>query len=216
MAKRIAIANYKGGTGKSTVTLLLAEGLALYHKARVLAVDLDPLAVLSNVMMSVEGVQAATGEKRTLWEMLRQLAGGHDLHLSRYICTKVSDLIELRDAKDSRRIDLIPSSPPLLKQLAEIESKIRAKHPRESVDLFLARVIAVELDRIDKSYDFVLFDCPAGPVPQTGAALRLSSMTIAPTVLENNSITALNNTSVMSRTRARVCATCPVTFCPSC
>jgi cellulose biosynthesis protein BcsQ len=191
MAKTIAVANYKGGSGKSTVAMMLAEGLSLYHKARVLAVDLDPLAVLSNMLMSVEGVQSATEERRTFRDILRQLAMGKQPQLARFMCTKVSDLIELRDARDGRRIDLIPSTTSLLKHLDEVETQIRVKFPSEPVDRILARMLGKEFGRMEQSYDYVVFDCPAGPVPQTVAALRLSGLNVAPTVLENNSMTAL-------------------------
>lgn len=38
----VAIANRKGGVGKTTLTLSLAEGLAALKHKRVLVVDLDP------------------------------------------------------------------------------------------------------------------------------------------------------------------------------
>ena len=41
MATVVTIYNNKGGTGKSTTTVMLADGLAYYYKFRILVVDLD-------------------------------------------------------------------------------------------------------------------------------------------------------------------------------
>ena len=42
MALRIAAANHKGGVGKSTTSMMLAEGLAYCRGLRVLGIDFDP------------------------------------------------------------------------------------------------------------------------------------------------------------------------------
>ena len=65
MAKRIAIANHKGGVGKSTTTLMLAEGLAL-SGYRVLVVDLDPQAMSSKMLLGESGLEEAIKQGRTL------------------------------------------------------------------------------------------------------------------------------------------------------
>lgn len=63
-AFRTAVANFKGGTGKSTVTLHLAQAAALAGY-RVLLVDFDPQATLSHAM----GVTGAD-EARTVWGII--------------------------------------------------------------------------------------------------------------------------------------------------
>ena len=40
----VAIANPKGGVGKSLTTMMLADGLALTYGARILVIDADPQA----------------------------------------------------------------------------------------------------------------------------------------------------------------------------
>ncbi len=52
MVKVISITNQKGGTGKTTLSAILAYGLNLLNK-RVLLIDLDPQAHLSSFFVKV-------------------------------------------------------------------------------------------------------------------------------------------------------------------
>ncbi|MEV6073371.1 AAA family ATPase [Nocardia sp. NPDC052001] len=47
----IAMANQKGGVGKSTCTICLARAAARYHGARVLVVDMDPQGNVTNTLL---------------------------------------------------------------------------------------------------------------------------------------------------------------------
>ena len=127
MASRIAIANHKGGVGKSTTTLMLAEGLAL-SGYRVLVVDLDPQAMSSKMHWGSSGLEEAIKQGRTLAHLLKQFAAGTSPQVSRYV-SRASDLAELRDASDGRGVDVIASNPELLRALADLEDKLLACNP---------------------------------------------------------------------------------------
>lgn len=189
MATRIAIANHKGGVGKSTTTMMLAEGLALAG-ARVLVLDFDPQAMATKELVGIAGLQAAARDRRSLGHLLTQFAAGRSVPLSQ-VRVRASDLIELRDATDNRGVDLVSSSTDLLREMAELEDAIRKRAGGKRADLVLATLLEPELERVSKSYNAILFDCPAGAVPLMQAALRLSSHVIAPTNLEFNSYSAL-------------------------
>ena len=47
MAQVVSLINWKGGVGKTTLTLHLAAGLAEFHSKKVLLIDLDPQCNLS-------------------------------------------------------------------------------------------------------------------------------------------------------------------------
>lgn len=64
MAVKIAIANHKGGVGKSTTAMMLAEGLALAG-FRVLVLDFDPQAMASKELLGLAGLDATAKENRT-------------------------------------------------------------------------------------------------------------------------------------------------------
>lgn len=192
MAVRIAIANHKGGVAKSTTTMMTVEGLSLFHGLRVLAIDMDPQASLSTMLLSREGADHAAASGRSLAKLLTQIATGEKLQISKLMSLRASDLIELRDAGDVRRVDLIASSRNLLAELGAIERHLRERY-HARLDVAIAAALAPELERISKSYDVVVFDCPAGTGPLHLAALRLAHLVIAPTVLDSVSLTALSD-----------------------
>ena len=127
MAIRIAIANHKGGVAKSTTTLMVAEGLAAYYRLRVLVVDMDPQCSVSSMLLSGSGADRAAGFQRSFAQILTHLADGIPVQLSRVLSPKASDLIELRDASDTRRVDLIASDRALLNTLQGIEIRLRGR-----------------------------------------------------------------------------------------
>ena len=53
MVVKIAVANPKGGVGKSLTTMMLADGLALKFGARVLVIDMDPQAGVTKSMLGI-------------------------------------------------------------------------------------------------------------------------------------------------------------------
>jgi cellulose biosynthesis protein BcsQ len=57
--KVITITNQKGGTGKTTLTALLAYGLALQDR-RVLLLDLDPQSHLSSLFLKINDIENVT------------------------------------------------------------------------------------------------------------------------------------------------------------
>ena len=51
MTKFIAVSNRRGGVGKTTLTMMLAYGLSVARRQKVLLVDLDAQASTSIIMM---------------------------------------------------------------------------------------------------------------------------------------------------------------------
>lgn len=187
----VAIANHKGGVGKSTSTMMIAEGLALFHGRRVLVIDLDPQGMASRMMLSRFALDAAARERRTVMDLLLGYSGGRQGALPYYISPGASDIAELRRARDDRRVDLIASHPQSLREYRSMEAMLRTYFTGKRLDQELAKILDADLDRVKAHYDVVLFDCAAGISPTSLAALRLSSIVLSPTMLERNSIDAL-------------------------
>src|SRR6476619_657826 len=73
VTKFIAVSNRRGGVGKTTVTMMLAYGLAVGRRQKVLVVDLDAQASTSIVMMGHQRWRAARESHRTASALLTQI-----------------------------------------------------------------------------------------------------------------------------------------------
>ena len=190
-AFRAAIANFKGGAGKTTVALHLAHAAAL-DGYRVLALDFDPQATLSHAMGLTD-----VGEEETVWgviardlarETTRMNAGPVGAESgaraeARSLPGSIRDLgLEDRGLGDFIRptswptIDMVPSCA----NAAFVEfasAQYRALNPEWSffaaVDRFLAEIP-------DDAYDLILFDCPPAIGYQSMNAVFAADMLLIP------------------------------------
>src|ERR1700754_1124420 len=71
-----AVANLKGGVGKSTTTVMLADGLAYFYGMNVLVIDLDPQANSSQMLLTERGVQAASDQGKGVHHILQHFMAG--------------------------------------------------------------------------------------------------------------------------------------------
>lgn len=155
----ISVANFKGGSGKTTTAAHLAQYLAL-QGYRVLAIDLDPQASLS----ALHGYQPEfdIGENETLYGAIRYDSARRDL----------KDIIRRTYFPG---LDIIPGNIELME--FEHESPKALAEKKQGDDLFFARV-AQALGTVADDYDVVVLDCP----PQLGF-LTLSALCAATAVL---------------------------------
>ena len=155
----ISVANFKGGSGKTTTAAHLAQYLALYGY-RVLAIDLDPQASLS----ALHGYQPEfdIGENETLYGAIRYDNARRELK-------------EIIRRTYFPGLDIIPGNIELME--FEHESPKALAEKKQGDALFFARV-AQALGSVADDYDVVVLDCP----PQLGF-LTLSALCAATAVL---------------------------------
>ncbi|MGL5445986.1 MAG: plasmid partitioning protein RepA [Rhabdaerophilum sp.] len=142
----IAVANFKGGSAKTTTALYLAQFLALKGH-RVLAIDLDPQASLS-AMFGYQP-ELEIGEGQTLYGALRYDQDRRPM----------SEVIR---PTYFHGISLVPGNLELMEfehntPQAMIEGKLRGG------DIFFRRVDAC-IRQVEDQFDVVVIDCP----PQLG------------------------------------------------
>ncbi len=161
----IAVTNFKGGSGKTTTSVHLAQHLAL-EGYRVLAVDLDPQASLS-ALFGYQPELDLTGND-TIYGAIRY--DGERRHLSDIIRKTYFD-----------GLDLVPGN----LELQEFEhttphhlhDRQTGNAAKDAGDLFFARVQSA-LQSVAQHYDVVVIDCP----PQLGF-LTLGALCAATSVL---------------------------------
>jgi chromosome partitioning protein len=136
----LAVANFKGGSGKTTTSTHLAQHLAL-QGYRVLAVDLDPQASMSALFGVTPETDVRTNE--TLYAAIRY--DEERRPLSEVIRSTYFD-----------GIDLVPGNLELMEFEHTTPAALRADSSHE---LFFAR-IATALDDVADNYDVVVIDCP--------------------------------------------------------
>lgn len=156
----IAVTNFKGGSGKTTSSVHLAQYLAL-RGYRVLAVDLDPQASMSAML----GFQPEfdVGENETLYGAIRYDADRRS----------VADVVRKTYFTG---LDLIPGNLELHEFEHDTPTAL-ADASRNESEMFFMRV-GNALQSLESAYDIVVIDCP----PTLGF-LTLSALCAATSVL---------------------------------
>ncbi len=108
MTKYIAVSNRRGGVGKTTITMMLAYGLAVTGRQRVLLIDLDAQASTSMVMMGHKRWREAREANRTNASLLTHLVGDDKIVASEYIAKGIGDVTLPGGGAPS--LDIMPSS----------------------------------------------------------------------------------------------------------
>lgn len=188
-----AIANLKGGVGKSTTTLMLADGLAYFYGAEVLVIDLDPQANSSQMLLTEQGLQMAFNQGKGVHQLVDQFIDQQEPNLSDLILPNGVTLEELRKAeeKDERQgwVSILPSHPSLrLKEMQLEEELYPTGISPTQLSHALADHISAAIQPVLPLYDVILIDTPPYLSPLARAALQISGNYVTPTLADSVSI----------------------------
>lgn len=174
MAIVISFINLKGGVGKTTTAVAVAEMLSGVFDRKVLVIDLDPQTNATLMLIGEEKWEYLNDNHHTIAQLFLDAVypNSSNFDIEKTLQFQVSNV------KDLTNLDLLPSSLDLINiqdRLATISSgRFYAASPIN----ILRRGIKSILDR----YDYVLIDCPPNLGIVTLNGLRISHGYIIPTI----------------------------------
>ena len=164
----IAVMNTKGGVGKSTIVLALAETLSAFHGKNVLVIDSDAQASVSSMLMGVGDLHKLQSSGLTIVELLiAAVLNDTAVDWPKYVVRNVSDI------DDARSVFVIPSDMQLTLFEREVSKESLHTRLRSSINTLLAQTKPV--------FDIILIDCPPGLSVLTESWLREADFHLSPT-----------------------------------
>jgi chromosome partitioning protein len=180
-ARLISVINMKGGVGKSTTAITLAETLAVHHRRRVLVIDLDPQTNASIMVGGPERWNAARGDDRTLDAYFDAYAIGEKPKPFKTLIDK--RVTDLADNKARIDVDLVASAPEFrFVERDLIERFVKQQLNLDAIQKRICQWFAAGLKTVIEDYDDVIIDCPPGISLFAEAALIASDAILVPSI----------------------------------
>lgn len=182
MTKIVVNATHKGGEGKTTNSIMLAEYSALILKLRTLIIDLDPQANFSGRYIKMEYDPAYKGGKIPPFHPDYEPENDKDWN-------GISGIANIFYGEEVIPYPTIISNLELLPahsmKLQEAEA-VTKNEVLEKVHLQLKRFL--EIKEIKENYDVIIIDTPPSKGPLTIAAIKAATHLVIPAQMEQFSI----------------------------
>ena len=175
VAQIIATINLKGGVGKSTTTVALAEMAAVELGKRVLVIDLDPQTNATTMLIGENRWKELNEAEHTLARLFADALvepSARRFDLEQTLQKNVSNV------RDVRNVDLLPSSLDLIDVQDQLGSMSSGRFHSDVPTDILRRAVWKIVDE----YDLVLIDCPPNLGIITLNGLKISDGYIIPTI----------------------------------
>lgn len=179
MAYFLAVANRKGGVGKSTVAVMIAQALAVWGGKRVLMLDLDSQCNASLILLGGQGWSEARKAHKTIADYFYDLFDENHPEPRDYLIHNAGDV---KDATGrAARISVLPGS----LMLEDVQGELYVKEARQAKDpdIVGTRVrgrLERLLRRFEQTFDVVIMDCAPGLSFAALAALKTADKVLVP------------------------------------
>jgi chromosome partitioning protein len=172
----LSFINLKGGVGKTTTAVAVAEILAQEDRKHVLLIDLDPQTNATVTVISEEQWAEMDRDGRTVAALFNDKLNPHEtprFDIERAIAHRVSTIND-----GIARLDLLPSSI----QLIDIQDRIPTIALMGNFMVNPLEILRNALQPVMDRYDYVIIDCPPSLGTVTKNGLRISSGYVIPTI----------------------------------
>lgn len=174
MTHVISTINLKGGVGKTTTTVALAETFSASMGKRVLVIDLDPQTNATLMLIGEDRWFDLNTKGHTLARLFQDAMDPDN----RKFDIKATLQKGVSDVRSATTIDLLPSSLDLIDVQDKLASAPAGKFFSANPIELLNRAVKSRIDE----YDIVIVDCPPNLGIITLNGLRISDHYIIPTI----------------------------------
>lgn len=172
----LSFINLKGGVGKTTTAVAVAEMLAQEHRKHVLLIDLDPQTNATVTLISEERWAEMDRDGRTVAQLFDDRLNPQNapkFDIERAIARRVSTIND-----GIARLDLLPSSI----RLIELQDRIPMIALSGNFTANPLTILRDALQPVIDRYDYVIIDCPPSLGTVTKNGLRISTGYVIPTI----------------------------------
>jgi chromosome partitioning protein len=185
----MAAINFKGGTGKTTVALAIAEGLCRLLKKKIAIIDCDFQCSASIALLG----------RRSLNDLIRKNAT-MDCQVQRNLTEKNGEPLGARAVKThfcikeaAGLMHLLPGSPEMPRRERQIVASFLPRSDIHGAYEKAAIRMGEQFRSLLDEFDFILIDCPPGLTLFSEAAIRAADGLVIPTLPNEISFAAIDH-----------------------
>ncbi len=172
----LSFINLKGGVGKTTTAVAVAEMLAQEERKHVLLIDLDPQTNATVALISEDQWAEMDKDGRTIAQLFEDRLNPHNapkFDVEKAIARRVSTIND-----GIARLDLLPSSI----RLIDLQDRIPMIALSGNFTANPLEILRTAIQQVIDRYDYIIIDCPPSLGTVTKNGLRISTGYVIPTI----------------------------------